>query len=128
MTRPEQSLDADCSPSAVCRSRTILVVDDSESLRAVMRSMLASQTAFEICGEAVDGVDAIDKAEKLRPDLIILDVAMPRMNGLQAVPIIRRMMPHVRIVLFSMYGDVLGPSPNSTLGVDAVISKPEGID
>lgn len=128
VSQPKQSSGLDCPSATDSRSKTILVVDDSESLRAVVRSILVSQTTLKICGEAVDGLDAIDKARKLRPDLIILDVAMPRMNGLQAVPIIRRMMPHVRIVLFSMYGDILGPSPNSTLGVDAVIAKPEGIN
>jgi CheY-like chemotaxis protein len=126
MDQSERSSALDCF--RVSRSKTILVADDNESVRAVMRSILVSETAFEVCGEAIDGVDAIDKAGKLRPDLIILDVAMPRMNGLQAASILRGMMPHARIVLFTMYGDVFGPSPNSTFGVDAVISKLEGMD
>jgi DNA-binding NarL/FixJ family response regulator len=109
------------------RSKTILIVDDSESVRRSVRAVLESQPEWRVCGEAVDGLDAIDKARELRPDLIILDVAMPRMNGLEAASVLRRTMPHLRILLFTMHGDVLGPSPNSTLGFDAALSKPEGI-
>jgi CheY-like chemotaxis protein len=64
--------------------KSIMIVDDSELIRRQLRPYFESQPEFEICGEAVDGVDALRQAQELKPDLIILDLAMPRMNGLQA--------------------------------------------
>jgi DNA-binding NarL/FixJ family response regulator len=64
-------------------TKYILLVDDSELIRLATRHFLESQTGFEVCGEAIDGIDALEKASHLNPDLIILDIAMPRMNGLQ---------------------------------------------
>jgi DNA-binding NarL/FixJ family response regulator len=109
------------------RPKKILVVDDSCVVRRVVRSVLERQSEFQVCGEAIDGVDAIEKAKALEPDLIILDLAMPRMNGAEAAMILRGAMPQVRIVLFTMYGGTLGPSLISTIGFDAVISKPDGV-
>ncbi len=63
-----------------------------------------------MCGEAVDGVDAIEKATKLNPDIILLDLSMPRMNGMETAPALKRLMPHVTIVAFSMYSELLGQS------------------
>ena len=127
MAQSEPSSVIDCPSSRDSRSRTILIVDDSNSVRGSVRAVLESQAGWEVCGEATNGVDAIEKARELKPNLIILDVAMPQMNGLEAASVLRRTMPQVRIVLLTMYGDVLGPSPNSSLGCDAVISKPDGI-
>ena len=65
-------------------SKNILIVDDSFVIRAATRHFLEEETDFTVCGEAIDGLDALEKAEQLHPDLIILDLAMPRMDGLQA--------------------------------------------
>lgn len=108
------------------RPKRILIVDDSGVVRRVVRSVLETQTEHQVCGEAVDGVDAIEKAKALQPDLVVLDLAMPRMNGLEAAMILKDAMPRPRIVLFTMYGESLGAS--LTLNVDAVLSKPEGIN
>ena len=78
---------------------------------------------FEVCGEAADGVDAIEKAEQLKPDLIVLDVAMPRMNGVEAASVLKRMMPDVPIVWFTMYKELVGFSLTGAVGVDAVLSS-----
>jgi chemotaxis response regulator CheB len=64
--------------------KSILIVDDNPSVRHFLRSYLESQPGFQVCGEAVDGMDAIEKSRDLHPDLIVLDFAMPRMNGLDA--------------------------------------------
>src|ERR1700689_5320968 len=86
----------------------ILVVDDSETCRKVTRLFLESQLGLEVCGEAVDGVDAIEKARSLKPDLIVLDLAMPRMNGVEAASELQAMMPRIPIILFTMYDDTVG--------------------
>lgn len=107
-------------------SKSILVVDDSDVTRKITRLFLEVQVGLEVCGEAVDGVDAIEKAKKLKPDLILLDVAMPRMNGINAASVIKGLMPQVPIVLFTMYKETLGGALSSVAGIDAVFSKPDG--
>src|ERR1700692_4378898 len=84
-------------------SKCILIVDDNLPIRKSIRRFLESETDFEVCGEAVDGLDAIEKARELNPDLIILDLSMPRMNGAAAASVLKRTMPHVPIILFTMY-------------------------
>jgi DNA-binding NarL/FixJ family response regulator len=107
-------------------SKHILIVDDSETCRKVTRLFLESQLGLEVCGEAVDGVDAIEKAKALQPDLVVLDLAMPRMNGVEAASELRAMMPRVPIVLFTMYDDAVGRALAVTAGASRVVSKPDG--
>ena len=108
-------------------SKCILIADDNDTVRTVIRFFLESHRAFEVCGEAADGVDAVEKAKQLKPDLIVLDLAMPRMNGVEAASVLKAVMPEVPIILFTMYNDVLGHSPAAALGVSAVLSKPDGM-
>jgi DNA-binding NarL/FixJ family response regulator len=107
-------------------SKSILIVDDSETSRKVTRLFLESQTDLEVCGEAVNGLDGIEKAKALKPDLIVLDLAMPQMNGVEAAPLIKREVPQTRIIMFTMYDNYLSGSLASRIGVDAVLSKPQG--
>jgi DNA-binding NarL/FixJ family response regulator len=113
--------------SGLGKPRTILIADDSASVRAVIRESIERETPFKICGEATDGIDAIHKARELKPDLVILDVVMPRLNGLEAAAILRHSMSELRIVLISMYGDDLGEGFAAAIRVDAVLSKSDGI-
>jgi DNA-binding NarL/FixJ family response regulator len=107
-------------------SKRILVADDSDITRRITRLFLEIQTGFEVCGEAVDGADAIEKAKELKPDLIVLDLAMPRMNGIEAATVIKGLMPQVLIVLFTLYAETVGNALVSAVGIDAVLSKPDG--
>ena len=106
---------------------SFLVVDDYAAVRSAIRVGLERYSRFFVCGEAVDGVDAIEKATKLQPDFILLDLSMPRMNGMEAAAVLKRMMPNVLIVAFTMYAELLGKSLPSTVGIDAVIDKLAGI-
>ena len=101
----------------------ILVVDDSAVIRAATRHFLDNQPGFSVCGEAIDGLDALEKAQHLNPDLIILDLAMPRMNGLQAARKLRALMNNVPIILFTWYADAIRPADVAAAGISAVISK-----
>ena len=67
-------------------AKCILIADDNDIVRTIIRLFLETK-GFAICGEAVDGVDAIEKAKQLKPDLIVLDLAMPRMNGVGAASV-----------------------------------------
>jgi DNA-binding NarL/FixJ family response regulator len=107
--------------------KRILIVDDSKTVRNVIRTFLETQTPYEVCGEAGDGVDAIEKAKELKPSLILLDLAMPRMNGVEAASVLKGVMPHVPIILFTMYSEALGRSLTSAVGVSMVLSKPDGM-
>ena len=76
---------------------------------------------------SADGVEAIEQAKKLKPDLIVLDLAMPRMNGAEAASILSQTMPDVPIVLLTLYQNVLGAALASAVGVKAIIDKTEGM-
>src|SRR5580658_2583703 len=109
------------------RAKRILIADDSDVVRRAVSSCLA-RGKFEVCGEAVDGEDAIEKARALKPDLILLDVAMPRTNGIVAASVLKEMMPNVRIVLFTMYSESVARAfAHKGLAVDAVIAKADAV-
>ena len=108
--------------------KSILIADDHETTRSLIRSFMKSKDGVKVCGEAVDGVDAIEKAKELKPDLIILDLAMPRMNGAAAASVLKRTMPNVPIILFTMYDEVTGKALAAAVGVDLVLAKPNGLD
>jgi len=80
----------------------ILIVDDSPLVRQRVGDLLQQHPHWEVCGEAVDGADAVEKAQALRPDLIVLDFMMPGMNGLQAAREIGKLIPGVPILMFSI--------------------------
>jgi DNA-binding NarL/FixJ family response regulator len=108
-------------------SKRILVADDSDTVRRSVHTYL-TQLDFDVCGEAIDGEDAIEKAWELKPDLILLDVAMPRTNGIVVASVLKDMMPNVRIVLFTMYNEAIARAfPDKGLAVDAVVAKAEGM-
>ena len=107
--------------------KRVLIADDSSSVRDVIRTFLRGQGEIEICGEAVDGLDTLEKAQRLKPDLVLLDLVMPEINGAEVASILKQKMPNIRIILFTMYTEKIGKFLSSAIGVDAVLSKPEGM-
>jgi DNA-binding NarL/FixJ family response regulator len=100
-----------------------LIADDSGPFRKAVRTYLTLQN-LEVCGEAIDGTDALQKATQLQPALITLDLRMPNMNGVEVASVLKGRMPDVRIVLLTMYDEVLGcKSLMSAIGVDAAMPK-----
>ena len=104
-------------------AKAVLVVDDSPAVRKAICQLFMSENDFEICGEAENGRDAIEKAYELHPDLIILDISMPEMNGLEAARFIGAIMPHVPIIVLSDYADALKTEGARSAGIAAVVSK-----
>jgi CheY-like chemotaxis protein len=99
-----------------------LVIDDGDWVRDII-GLFLEHAGFEVCGEAADGVEAIEQAKKLKPDLIVLDLAMPRMNGAEAASILSQTMPEVPIVLLTLYQNLLGSALASAVGIKAVLTK-----
>jgi DNA-binding NarL/FixJ family response regulator len=117
--------DVTYSPAKL-RNR-ILVIDDGDSVRDVI-GLFLEHAGFEVCGEAADGVEAIEQAKKLKPDLIVLDLVMPRMNGAEAASVLSQAMPDVPIVLLTLYQGILGSTLAAAVGVKAILDKTEGLD
>jgi len=79
----------------------ILVVDDYEPFRRFLCSMLTRKADLQIIGEALDGLEAVQKAEELQPDLIVLDIGLPTLNGIEAARQIRKFAPESKIIFVS---------------------------
>jgi DNA-binding NarL/FixJ family response regulator len=100
----------------------ILIVDDQNLVRKTVRSLLRGH-AIEICGEAKDGKEAIDKVKQLKPDLVLLDINMPVLNGVQAAYEIRRVAPSTKIIFFTIHDSPETISAARLIGVDGFVSK-----
>jgi DNA-binding NarL/FixJ family response regulator len=101
----------------------ILVVDDHEIVRRVLKALINRNPDWEVCGEASNGKEALEKTMALNPDVIVMDVMMPVMNGLDAAVQIRQRMPSAKIVLVSMYDPQHLDSAAARAGADAYIAK-----
>ena len=101
----------------------VLIVDDAANLRELLTILLEVEDDFEVVGTAADGQQAIAAAESLQPDLILLDLAMPVMDGLEALPRLRICVPDARIVIFSGFEHVALAEEALQAGADAYIEK-----
>jgi DNA-binding NarL/FixJ family response regulator len=104
-------------------SKRILVVDDNAYIRGLVREFIESRPGFEVCGEATDGLEGIEKSRALKPDLIILDFLMPRINGLQAALVLDEIVPHSPIILLTFYKDAVPGDLAQAAGVSSILSK-----
>jgi len=93
-----------------------------------MRDFFESLTDWYIVGDAADGAKAIQRAMELKPDVILLDFSMKDMNGIETAPTLKKMLPDIHIIVFTMYDAALGSRLCSAVGVDLVVSKAEGLN
>jgi two-component system, NarL family, nitrate/nitrite response regulator NarL len=103
--------------------KKVLLVDDSAIVREAVRPLFDSHPDFEVCGEAEHGREAIEKAPSLRPDLIILDLFMPVMSGLEAAPLLIKILPHVWLILFTAHDGHEVQQLSRAAGIHAVVPK-----
>lgn len=106
------------------RFHTVLVVDDYEQFRRLIRLTLSQRTDLRVIGEASDGAAALEKAQELQPDLILMDLGLPKLNGMEATRRLRKLVPHARILIVSQErsSDVVHESLRS--GAAGYVHKP----
>jgi DNA-binding NarL/FixJ family response regulator len=101
----------------------ILIVDDSPVMRRQIRAILERDPDLRICGEAENGVEAVKQVQEYRPDLVVLDLRMPLMNGLAATREIKRLAPEVAVLLFTLYDCPQIELESTRAGADALVAK-----
>jgi DNA-binding NarL/FixJ family response regulator len=106
----------------------VLLCDDAEGFRALMRSSLAEDPAIEIVGEAADGVAGVEATAELQPDVVLLDMSMPRMGGLQAIPKMRRRAPSTSIIGLSSLSASRMAAPSIEIGAHSYLEKGTALD
>jgi two-component system chemotaxis response regulator CheY len=104
----------------------ILIADDHAGVRTVLRSLF-DKNGFEVCGEAVNGLDAIQKAQEFHPDLIVLDFCMPVMDGLEASRQLTRLMPDIPLMMFTSHVGRVMEEDARKAGIRRIIAKGESI-
>jgi CheY-like chemotaxis protein len=107
-------------------ARRLLIVEDTQDVRLLLRLGLRGYSQVEIVGEAVDGFDALTLAVEVEPDVVLLDVALPRLSGLDALPHLRALLPDARIVMFSASND--RATPARAAGADDFVMKGVSLD
>lgn len=103
----------------------ILIVDDDRASREGLREIFELRSNINVVGEAIDGEEAVTLADSLHPDLVVMDVQMPRMDGLEATRQIKQRIPGIRVILLTMYREYRAAALRS--GADAFLVKGDGI-
>ncbi len=101
----------------------VLIADDQEVVRGGVRAALSEEKDIEVCAEAVDGRDALAKSLEFRPDIVIMDIIMPRMDGIEAIRLIHRALPQVKILSLSQYDNPEMVKEVEQAGAAAFVSK-----
>ena len=105
--------------------KSVLIADDNAFVRQRRGELFNREPDFEVCAEAANGNKATEQVRKLNPDLILLDLSMPVMNGLDTARALKRLMPEVPIVMFSMHSDAFTEKEARSAGVATLVSKLE---
>ncbi len=108
-------------------ARSVLVVDDNSAMRKAVCEFLTCGGEFEVCGEAENGQEAIDKARWLHPALIVTDLSMPHMNGIEETRILKKLMPSLPVIIYTAHSDPFVEKEALAAGASAVISKSDTV-
>jgi len=105
------------------KQHDVLLVDDAEDIRMLLRMAIKKHGGLTVVGEAADGLEAVQQASELQPDLVLLDLAMPRMDGLEALPLIRAAVPDVRVIVLSGFNQSALADKAIEAGADHYVAK-----
>jgi len=108
--------------------KRVLIADDNKIVRRMLKLVLAKIPDVKVCAETADGRATIEAARELRPDVLILDVRMPELNGVEVASILKKELPHSKTLLFTMYSELVGRKLASATGVDIVLPKVDGAE
>jgi DNA-binding NarL/FixJ family response regulator len=108
-------------------SYTILIADDCRYIRKALSELFEAEEDFDVCGDAENGREAVEIAQVLHPDLILLDLSMPVMNGLETARVLKRVMPEVPLIMYSAFSDSFTEKQARSAGVSALVSKSENV-
>lgn len=106
---------------------TVLIADDNAFVRTALYEIFEREPDFHVCAVVENGREAIEEAGRLRPDLIVLDYAMPVMNGLEAARVLRQMMPEVPLIIYSACANEVSQQAAKSIGIAGLISKSDRI-
>src|ERR1700722_2357479 len=101
----------------------VLIVDDHAAVRDGIRSLLSSRPDWTICGEAADGIEAVEKTKSLQPDIVLMDISMPRMDGLEATRTILKEFPQCKVVIITQNDSSVARSQAATVGAKAFLQS-----
>lgn len=103
--------------------KRVLIVDDNPAIVKALCLLFRYESDFEVCGQAENGREAIEKAQQLNPDLIVTDLSMPNMNGLEETRLLSQLMPDMPVIVYTVYSDPFVEKTLRAAGASAVISK-----
>jgi len=106
--------------------KRVLIADDNDTVRRVLRSFIEREPGIEVCAVTRDGIETVDTAMVLSPDLLIVDVLMPGLNGIEVASVLKTKLPRAKIVLFTMYDDAIR-SLAPVVGANVLLTKSDGI-
>ena len=106
---------------------TVLIADDNAFVRTALYEIFEREPDFHVCAVVENGREAIEEAGRLRPDLIVLDFAMPVMNGLDAARVLRQMMTAVPLIIYSACADEVSQQAVKSIGITGLISKADRV-
>ena len=115
-------MEVDSDPRNRGFGRTVLVVDDNVPIRKMLSAAFLSD-GFETCRQAANGTEAIELAQQIKPDLITIDFSMPGISGLVASSALRKILPKVPIILFTLYASKILEVEATKVGISVVLSK-----
>ena len=106
----------------------VLLVDDVQIVRQTLRTILASYPEFEVIGEACNGEEALESVQILKPSVVVMDINMPKLNGIRATSLIKWVYPHIVIVGLSVYANEDTHKAMTAAGATTVISKEAAVE
>jgi len=107
--------------------KTVLIIDDNAHIRRSLRWIIEQELEWQICGEASNGAEGVAAALQLRPDIAILDLSMPVMNGIEAARMLKQSMPEVHLLMFTSFPTPTIEEAARAVGIEAFVAKSDGV-